>query len=97
MLGLLVVSLWLIPLLLLLLVGYVWMPRGKTCPCCGEETLRLRCAWLHALRDRVHLRWCLECGWEGFTRSGVGRRAPARWIAVAEDVEERDRDAPSPG
>jgi hypothetical protein len=97
MLGLLIVSLWLIPLLLLLLVGYLWMPGGKTCPCCGAETLLLQYPAARLFARRMHLRWCLHCGWEGFTRARRTRRISPPWVIVARDAEETDRDAPSPG
>jgi hypothetical protein len=53
-------------------MGYRGLPRGRDCPLCGGETLRLRARWLKLVRlrrgVRLHARWCLSCGWEGTAR-----------------------------
>ncbi len=61
-----------LPLALSLVMGYRGLPRGRGCPLCGSETLRLRSRWLGLVRlgagQRLSSRWCPRCGWEGAAR-----------------------------
>jgi hypothetical protein len=72
------------PFLLLL----VWVPRGSRCPQCQEATALLRSPLLRLVPWRVESRWCLSCGWEGFSRP----RTRPRWFLEWE--RERDRAYP---
>ena len=43
---------------------------GPSCPACGGATLLVRPPrWRRRLRWLEH-RWCLDCGWAGWTRRG---------------------------
>lgn len=72
-----------LPLALSLAMGYRGLPRGRTCPLCGGETLRLQRRWLRLVRlgggQRLHGRWCPRCSWEGVSRV---RELPAEGVAV---------------
>ncbi len=72
-----------LPLALSLAMGYRGLPRGRSCPLCAGETIRLRSRWLQPLRlgagQRLHSRWCPGCGWEGLARV---REAPAERMAA---------------
>lgn len=67
-----------LPVALGIYVALHGMQRSRRCPCCSDETLRLR-SRIHALvsaplrSNDVQLRWCLGCGWQGTARV---RRAP---------------------
>lgn len=57
------------------------LPRSRRCPMCADETLRLQ-SRLHALgsrvsRQRLHLRWCVSCGWRGTVRLPARPRVSA--------------------
>lgn len=55
------------------LVAFNGLPRGRVCPLCADETLRVQ-SWRHTLVSRVldeedlHARWCPTCGWTGSAR-----------------------------
>jgi hypothetical protein len=64
---------FLLPVALSAVIGYRSLPRGRTCPECGGETLQLLRRTLHALsmpnrRTTLQRRWCFCCGWEGLQR-----------------------------
>lgn len=68
-----------LPAALGIYVGLHGTQRSRQCPCCSDETLRLR-SRIHSLvslplrSTDMQLRWCLGCGWRGTVRV---RRAPA--------------------
>ncbi|MFI5280821.1 MAG: hypothetical protein ACHQU1_10010 [Gemmatimonadales bacterium] len=71
------VLLALVVLRLVVLGGLAWalLPRGRTCPACGAETVALERTGLVRMVPGVTRRWCVECGWSWFRK--VGRRSPA--------------------
>lgn len=62
-----------LPLCVSALVSFRTLPRGRACPRCGSETVRLWAPVLRALsrvmRGDVQRRWCIACGWEGAARN----------------------------
>jgi hypothetical protein len=69
------VVVFLVPLLLSAVVTYRSLPAGRHCPQCAGQTIPLVDGVLHRLHrlqrrggQCVRRRWCLECGWEGYTR-----------------------------
>jgi hypothetical protein len=72
------VMVFLIPLVLSALVSYRSLTIGRGCPECAGETIPiqhrlLQLAQRAVRRHGLEQRWCLECGWEGFTRTAVTR------------------------
>lgn len=64
---------FLLPVALSVVIGYRSLPRGRTCPECGGETLQLLSRTLRMLsvlnrRATLQRRWCFCCGWEGLQR-----------------------------
>jgi hypothetical protein len=49
-------------------LAYRFLPRGRRCPACEEETVLLRSALPRPVRGRLARRWCMHCGWVGLTR-----------------------------
>lgn len=62
-LGLIILRVMAIGVLFLLLL-YV----GPQCPACGGETIRIQSSGPGRLLPWLERRWCLGCGWRGFTR-----------------------------
>lgn len=95
MFWLFVVALWAAMLLSPILLLFLFLPQGKRCPRCGDDTFLLHSRVLHPFRRYLHLRWCTGCGWEGVTRR---TRSPRRTRKLESVPEDRD-DAPwkSPG
>lgn len=71
-----------LPLALSAGVSFRALPRGRRCPRCGCDTLRLQSPRLRAfsrvIRGEVHLRWCPGCRWEGAARIGPAKVQPTR-------------------
>lgn len=71
-----------LPLALSAGVTYRSLPRGRRCPRCRGETLRLRSRRLRLLTrvcpGELQLRWCPACRWEGAARIAPARIEPAR-------------------
>ncbi len=69
-----------VPAALGIYVALHGMHRSASCPCCADETIRLR-SRIYSLvslplsSTDVQLRWCLGCGWRGTAR--VRRESPA--------------------
>lgn len=80
-----------LPLALGGLVVYNGLPRGRCCPGCAAETMRLQ-SRRHAVisqlfhREALHARWCPSCAWSGTAR--LPRPVPAS--------TSRTRTPPSP-
>lgn len=76
------------PLALSVAMGYRGLPRGRACPLCGGETIRVRSRVLALVPlpggQRLHSRWCARCGWEGVARVEElpATPAPARSVAA---------------
>ena len=89
-----------LPVALGLVVAYNALPRGRLCPSCVAETLRIR-SRRHAilsgavLPDELHARWCPDCQWEGTAR--VTRTRPAPGPAAAPVIQAGPKEpAPAP-
>lgn len=71
-----------LPLTLSAAVSLRTLPRGRACPRCGSDTLRLRAPVFgflsRALRGEVQRRWCPTCRWEGAARIAPARVSPVR-------------------
>jgi hypothetical protein len=69
-----------LPLALSAAVSLRALPRGRRCPRCGQDTVRLRAPLLGVLARLAHgdfqRRWCLACRWEGATRIAPARIPP---------------------
>lgn len=76
-LGLIVLRVIAIGVLFLLLVSV-----GPACPACGGETIRIQSGGAGRLVPWLERRWCLGCGWRGFTR----RRAQPAVIPASASV-----------
>jgi hypothetical protein len=69
-----------LPVALSVVVSYRALPRGRDCPQCRGDTIRLQAPRLQ-LAERANpfaslqRRWCLCCGWEGTARLPRARRA----------------------
>jgi hypothetical protein len=65
-----------LPLTLGIVVTYRGMTRERTCPLCGQETLRIHSRFTRTIKflwrnGALQRRWCALCRWEGFARVGV--------------------------
>ena len=66
---------------------YHLFPNGSGCPECSGETLPLRMGLsrragsLLLFLGRVGVRWCPECGWEGYARPLRAVRRPISFPA----------------
>lgn len=49
-------------------VVYLLLPRGPSCPRCGEHMAALRNRFLDRVLLVLERRWCLGCGWDGLVR-----------------------------
>ena len=72
---------FLVPVVLSAIVSYRSLPRTVGCPQCARETVALHRRALKLLgcalpRLRLHRRWCLHCGWEGFSRAPAAVLSP---------------------
>lgn len=81
-----------VPLVLSGAVGWRGLPRGRRCPECAADSVPLRMRGVQMLSALLpgtvlQRRWCIRCGWSGFTRvprarlpksGGRGVSAPAR-------------------
>lgn len=55
-------------LIVLGLLAYALVPRGRSCPACGDETLALERTGLVRMLPGVTRRWCVACGWSWFRK-----------------------------
>lgn len=90
MFWLFVAVLWAAMLLSPFMLLYLFLPVGRECPRCSEQTLPLRSGILRPLRSLVSFRWCMACGWEGVARSTVVRRPLPTFEVVPDDRGEDD-------
>jgi hypothetical protein len=66
---------------------YHLFPNGSGCPECSGDTLAMRmgparrAGSLLLFLGRVGVRWCPECGWEGYARPLRAVRRPIRFPA----------------
>ena len=58
--------------------AYLLIPRGRTCPACGADTVAIEATGLVRLLPGIGRRWCMACGWSWY------RKHPARQPAVRE-------------
>lgn len=73
-----VVALWVAMLLSPIALLIAFLPPGRECPRCGEDTVLLRSRLLRPVRSFLQQRWCMACGWDGvMRRSHRTRVAPA--------------------
>jgi hypothetical protein len=89
-----VTALWLAMLLSPFVLLYFFLPTGRHCPRCANETLPIRSAFLHPFRSMTTFRWCISCGWEGLTRNTVVRGSMPKLEVVPDDRGESDDGAP---
>lgn len=94
MFWLLVMALWLALLLSPLVLLFLFLPAGRSCPRCNAETLLLRSRLLRPVRRLANLRWCTACGWEGVMRNAVLSRPLPKLEVVPDDADDPDADAP---
>lgn len=97
MFWLFVLTLWVAMLLSPLVLLFVFLPSGRDCPRCSQETLLLRSRLLRPFRRLVQLRWCVGCGWQGITRHVLWTRPLPTLEVVPDDREDEDGDAPWKG
>ncbi|HET7273760.1 MAG TPA: hypothetical protein VFI91_01185 [Longimicrobiaceae bacterium] len=93
MFWLFVVALWTVMLLSPVLLLYLFLPSGRECPRCANETLRIRSRWLRPVRSVACLRWCMGCGWEGIVRTAIVHHPLPRFEVVPDDSQGGDEDA----
>lgn len=78
-----------LPLALSAGVSYRALPRGRRCPRCSGQTLRLQARHLRLVsrlcRGEIQQRWCPACRWEGAARIEPARIEPARVRTVPSD------------
>lgn len=71
-----------LPLALSAAVSLRTLPRGRPCPRCGAETVRLHSRLLRilsrAVRGEIQRRWCISCRWEGTARISPARISTVR-------------------
>lgn len=73
-----VVALWVAMLLSPIALLIAFLPPGRECPRCGEDTVLIRSRVLRPVRRFLQQRWCMACGWDGVMRhSSRTRVAPA--------------------
>ncbi|MEX2569835.1 MAG: hypothetical protein WD737_00920 [Gemmatimonadota bacterium] len=94
MFWLLVTGLWAAMLLSPFVLLYLFLPSGRQCPRCTEETLPLRSRMLRPFRSHATFRWCIGCGWEGVARTSVVKRSLPKLEVVPDDGGDQDDDAP---
>jgi hypothetical protein len=94
MFWLLVTGLWAAMLLSPFVLLYLFLPSGRECPRCADETLPIRSRLLRPLRSFATLRWCIGCGWEGVARASVMRRPLPKFEVVPDDGGESEGDTP---
>jgi hypothetical protein len=94
MFWLLVTGLWAMMLVSPFVLLYLFLPTGRECPRCAEDTIAIRSRMLKPFRSMASLRWCMGCGWEGVARSVVVRRPLPTLEVVPDDGRDSDDDAP---
>jgi hypothetical protein len=94
MFWLFVVALWTAMLLSPIVLLYIFLPTGRGCPRCNQETLPLQSRMLKPLRRLMTLRWCIECGWQGIARNGTTPEPVVGHDAAPEVSHEPDSEAP---
>ena len=92
MFWLFVTLLWAAMLLSPFILLFLFLPTGRECPRCAEQTLAIRSKMLRPIRSLASMRWCMSCGWEGMARSTV-IRSPLPKLEVVPD-DRSDDDAP---
>ena len=85
-------ALWIVMLAAPMILLAALLPTGRECPRCSAETLPIRSRLLHPLRGFVRSRWCMACGWEGYTRNAPSAPVPGLELSH-EPVTEVDDDA----
>lgn len=90
MFWLLVTLLWAAMLLSPFMLLFLFLPTGRECPRCAEQTLAIRSHMLRPIRSLASVRWCMSCGWEGVARSTVLRRPLPKLEVVPDDGGEDD-------
>jgi hypothetical protein len=49
-------------------LAYALLPRGRSCPACGAETLVLERTGVVRMLPGIARRWCMACGWSWFRK-----------------------------
>jgi hypothetical protein len=94
MFWLLVMTLWVALLLSPLVLLFLFLPTGRDCPRCNNETFLLQSRMLKPVRRFANLRWCHSCGWEGVMRNAVLTRPLPTLEVVPDDSDDSDSNAP---
>ena len=94
MFWLFVTLLWAAMLLSPFILLFLFLPTGRECPRCAEQTLAIRSKMLRPIRSLASMRWCMSCGWEGVARNVVVRSPMPKFEVVPDDGRESDDDAP---
>lgn len=94
MFWLLVTGLWAAMLLSPFILLYLFLPTGRECPRCTNETMPIQSRLLRPVRSLVSFRWCMTCGWEGVSRNAVVRHPLPTLEVVPDDAGDTDDDAP---
>src|SRR5680860_521495 len=94
MFWILVVALWAVMLLSPVFLLYFFLPSGRECPRCTQETVSVRTLWLRPVKRIANLRWCIRCGWEGVVRTQLVRHALPRFEVVPDDSGNSGDGAP---
>jgi len=55
-------------------VVYIVLPKGFSCPRCGDSLTLIRHPLLRLVLPVIEHRWCLGCGWSGIARRARERR-----------------------
>jgi hypothetical protein len=92
MFWLFVVALWTAMLLSPVVLLYVFLPAGRDCPRCSQETLPIRSRMLRPFRRLMALRWCMACGWQGVARHASRPATVKPAEALPEPVQEPEQD-----
>lgn len=93
MFWLMVVALWAAMLLSPVVILFLFLPAGRSCPRCGAETTPVRTRWMRPVWRVARMRWCLDCGWEGITRNGSWLRPLPKLEVVPDTTGDVEDDA----
>jgi hypothetical protein len=72
------VLLAMVVLRLVVLGGLAWalLPRGRSCPACGAETVAVERTGLVRMVPGVTRRWCMVCGWSWYRKIRLAESLP---------------------
>jgi hypothetical protein len=89
-----ITCLWAAMLLSPFILLFLFLPVGRDCPRCAQETLPMKSRMLQPARRLMMLRWCIACGWEGIARNAVSRNPLPKLEVVPDDGKDGEEDQP---